>query len=302
MKTYLKRTALVALLCCAPLTGRAQLSAGLQLPQEQFLTGEALPVSVRITNFTGQTLELGRDNYWLEFSLESREGRPIAPTSQTPVQGEFDLPNATIATKRVNLTPHYPPLSSGHFILSATLHIQAWGQRLKIAPVEFDIIPGSTLWEQRFGVAPSTATPGPPEIRRYALQTANHLKVLKLYALITDATGQKPFAVFPLGPMLTFSSPEKQIDRASLLHVLYQYGARSFYYITINPDGEIILRNTYDYAGPSRPTLQVTKEGEVIVHGGVRRPASDDFPPAPKPEPEITPPPATENISSEPTD
>ncbi len=302
MKTYLKRTALVALLCFAPLNSQAQLSAGLQLPQEQFLTGEALPVSVRITNFTGQTLELGRDNYWLEFSLESREGRPIASLNSVPVQGEFDLPNATIATKRVNITPHFPPLSTGHFILSATLHIQAWGQRLKIAPVEFDIIPGSTLWEQRFGVAPSTTKPGPPEIRRYALQTANHLQVLKLYALITDATGQKPFAVFPLGPMLTFSSPEKQIDRASNLHVLYQYGARSFYYIIINPDGEITLRNTYDYADRSRPVLQVNKEAEVLVYGGVRRPASDDYPPAPKPDPESTPPPATEDTGSEPTD
>jgi hypothetical protein len=101
---------------------------------------------------------------------------------------------------------------------------------------------------------------------------------MKLYVRVTDATGDRPLAVFPIGPMLTFSSPEKQIDRQSKLHILYQYGARSFYYCIIDPDGILELRHTYDYALQVRPTLRVNDQGQVLVLGGARRRTPDDLP------------------------
>jgi hypothetical protein len=50
---------------------------------------------------------------------------------------------------------------------------------------------------------------------------------MKLYVRVTDDSGNRVFGIFPLGPMLTFSTPEKQIDKESHLHVLYQTGARA---------------------------------------------------------------------------
>jgi glycine/D-amino acid oxidase-like deaminating enzyme len=78
--------------------------------------------------------------------------------------------------------------------------------------------------------------------------------------------------------MVSFSKPECQIDKSSNLHVLYQTGARSFNYSVINPDGRLLVRQTYDYSD-TRPVLRIDREGRILIGGGVRRSSSDDLPP-----------------------
>ena len=281
-------------LAATAVTAWAQVSAGLHLAQDQFLPGEAIPVAVRITNFSGQTLTLGRDNFWLQFLLEEKRGPSLASISNVPVAGEFELDNAMIATKRVDLAPHYRSLRPGRYVLSSVLRISDWASFIKLDPVEFDVFEGTVVWEHLFGVPNSSGTPGRPEFRRYALQQALHLKQLKLYAAVTDPSGGRIHAVFPLGPMLTFSKPEKQIDRESNLHLLWQFGARGFYYCVINPEGRLIARQTHDYSGPSRPVLSTADDGRILVRGGVRRRAMNDLPedqplPAPDNQPSVPP-------------
>ena len=93
--------------------------------------------------------------------------------------------------------------------------------------------------------------------------------------------------------MVSFSHPEGQVDKSSNLHVLYANGPHSYSYTVFNPDGDIVVRETYDYTA-SRPRLHVDQEGKISVAGGVRRFSSKDLP-APKPAAtEPTAPPATE--------
>jgi len=258
-----------------------QVSAGLHLTQDQFLPGESIPTSLRITNFSGRTLSFGQDSLWVQFGLEKHDGPSIASVSTVPVAGRFDLENSMIATKRVDLAPHYPVLDPGFYTLRATVRSPDWRSEIEAAPVEFAIISATVLWEQRFGVPVAEGSQNPPEVRVYALQQALHLQQMKLYVRVTDVVGKRVFAVYPIGPLLTFSNPERQIDRKSDLHVLYQYGARSFYYTVVRPDGELVLKQTYDYVGASRPVLAMNREGDIMVRGGVRRPALDDVPPTP---------------------
>ena len=277
----LHRLVLLALFALT-LPARGQLNVGLVLHQEQFLPGESIPVAVRITNFSGQTLSMGRDNSWLRFTLDVKDGRLPLQVSEIPVRGEFNLASSTIATKRADLAPHFETLRPGRYILRAGVRIEAWNRTVPAPPIEFDVIQGTVLWEQPFGVPAAAGAEAGPEIRRYALQQAIHLKQMKLYVRVTDNAGNRIFNVFPLGPMLTFSNPEQQIDRESKLHVLYQYGARSFYYCVINPDGQLTLRHTHDYAGTSRPVLGADEAGRIGVRGGGRREARDDFPETPQ--------------------
>jgi hypothetical protein len=215
--------------------------------------------------------------------LESTSGRPIAPLGQVPVAGEFEQESSTVATKHVDLGPHYPLLDPGRYAVSASVELPGWGARVESRPLEFDVIEGTVLWQQVFGVPPTgTNTVNSfPEQRRYALQQALHLDKPKLYVRVSNLPGDRVFAVYPLGPMLTFSAPEHQIDRQARLHVLYQYAARSFYYYAIAPDGHLLARRTFDYAGGSRPELIVADAGMVLVRGGVRHRMSDDFPAEP---------------------
>jgi hypothetical protein len=261
------------------LLSRLALSAQVKIEvvpeQDQFLPGETLTVAARVSNLSGQSLELGGEPDWLTFSVESRDGLVVAELAKAPVQGEFTLDSSKVAIKRVDLAPCFNLTRPGRYTVTAAVRIRAWNQEFSSKPRSFDIIQGAKLWEQEFGLP----QPGnqSPEVRKYVLQQANYLRQLKLYIRITDLADTRVFRVFAIGPMISFSQPQPQVDKSSNLHVLWQTGARAFAYRVINPDGDVIVRQTYDLIG-SRPRLQFGEEGKVIVHGGARRVTRDDLP------------------------
>jgi hypothetical protein len=258
----------------------AQVSVELVLDQEQFLLNESLPVTVRITNRSGQPLRLGQEKNWLTFSIESRDGFVPAPLAEVPVSGDLEIQSTMEAHRTVDLMPYYDLGKPGRYTLRATLRVKQWNEEFLSKPREFEIARGSKIWEQEFGVARTGG--GSPEARKYTLQQANYMKRLMLYVRVTDLAEHQVFKVFPAGPLVSFSRPEAQIDRQSNLHVLFQTGARSFLYEVVTPDGELIERQTHDYAG-TRPVLRTSEEGRTFVAGGARRPSATDLPPGPPP-------------------
>jgi hypothetical protein len=279
----MKKIGLLLVLLLASLSRlSAQVTVEVTLDQDQFLPGESLPVTVRITNRSGQTLRLGNDPHWLTFAVESHNDFIIVKTGKVPVLGAFTLDSSMRAIKRVDLAPYFDMTKPGRYTVIATVTIKAWNQQISSDPKAFDVIQGANIWEQQIGVpVPAGATNRTPDVRTYALQQANYLrKRLMLYVRLTDATG-KINKVFPIGPMLSFGQPEPQVDRMSNLHVLYQDGPRSFSYTVINPDGDLILHQTFGYT--TRPRLTADGDGNITVVGGLRQVKSDDVPP-PRPE------------------
>lgn len=273
-------------LFAAVLPVSAQVTVEVVPDQDQFLPGEALPVAVRIINHSGQTLHFGDDPDWLTFAVESRDGLIVVKTGEVPVLGQFTLESSKKATKRVDLAPYFNLTRPGCYSIIATVHIKEWDGQVASAPKAFDIIEGAKLWSQEFGI-PTGVTNQSPEVRKYILQQANYLKTqLKLYLRLTDVSESKVIKVFPIGPMVSFGRPEPQLDKFNNLHVLYQDGARQFSYTVINPDGDVIIRQTYDYVN-ARPRLQMGEDGKLTVIGGVRRMTADDVPSPKAPTNEI---------------
>ena len=265
---------LVASLCHSP----GQVTVEVTQDQDQFLPGEALIAAVRITNRSGQTLNFGSDPGWLTFSVESRDGYVVLKTGEVPVMGEFSLESSKRAIKRVDLAPYFNLAKQGRYSIVANVTIKEWNQQISSAPKLFDIIEGAKLWEQEIGVPRSNkSTNQAPEVRKYTLQEANHLrKSLMLYLRLSDSAG-KINKVFPIGPMISFGQPDSQVDKSNNLHVLFQNGPHSFSYLVFNPDAEIVRRQTFDYT--TRPHLQTDNDGHFSVAGGRRRVTSDDVPP-----------------------
>lgn len=257
---------------------RAQVTVEVLMDQEQYLPGETIPVAVRVANRSGQTMRLGRDENWLKFSVEAQSGYVVLKKADVPVKGEFTLESAERGTVRFNLQPYFDLTRSGTYSVIATVSIPEWNQQISSEPKSFDVIEGAKLWEQEFGMprAPG-ATNAMPEMRKYALQQANYLRnQLRLYVQITDASG-KISKVTPIGPMLSFGRPDPQVDRVSNLHLLYQNGPHTFNYTVVNPNGDIIVRRTYDFT--SRPHLKADDYGNFEVVGGIRRVTPGDLPP-----------------------
>jgi hypothetical protein len=246
--------------------------------QQQFLPGEAMEVAVRITNRSGQPLHLGAEEDWLTFSIDSRDGVVVPKLADPPVAGEFVLESSKVAIKRVDLAPYFSLTMPGRYQILATAHITDWKRDVTSFPKPFDLIEGSKLWEQEVGMPKSSPdTNAVPEVRRFILHQANYLKgQLRLYLRVTDAVG-RAIKVFPVGPMVSFSRPEPQVDRFSNLHLLYQNLPHSYSYTVCDLNGDITIRRTYDYV-TTRPRLRVNDDGEITVAGGSRRVTSNDVP------------------------
>lgn len=262
----------------------AQMLVEVTLEQDQFLPGEAMPATVRITNRSGRTLRLGTEEDWLTFSVQERRGAIVQKNGEAPVLGEFILESAQVASKKVDLSPYFVITRPGSYHVVATLRIKDWDSLVTSPPKRFDIIEGAKLWAQEFGVPARGDASQPPEVRRYALVQANYLRSeLRLYFRLTDAAGTKILKLFPLGKIVSFGRPEAVVDGESRLHVLHQDGARTSRYTVINPDGEIILRQLYEYS-QVRPRLAATADNKIGVSGpGIARRLDKGDVPASKP-------------------
>jgi len=267
----------------------AQVSVDVLLDQEQFLPSESVPVKVRITNRSGQTLHFGADANWLTFSVESADGFVVVKNSDVPVSDEFGLDSSQMATKSVDLAPYFALSRPGRYNIIATVRIKEWRAEVASPAKGFDVINGAKLWSQDFGLpAPAGVTNRAPEVRRYSLIEANYLRSqLRLYVQVSDESEARVFKVSAVGPLVSFSQPETKLDRLSNLHVLYQSGAKAFTYSVVNPNGDIKKQEIYDYFN-SRPRLGVNDNGDVVVVGGVRRVKPAELPQV-KPPNEVPP-------------
>jgi hypothetical protein len=281
---------IAAMMAMPVLTVSAQVTVNLTLEQNQFLPGEALPVAVHIVNQSGQSLRLGADPNWLTFSVEAADDFIVVKNSDPPVQGEFNLDSSQVATKRVDLEPCFDLKQAGHYRIIATVRIKDWHTEVTSPPMGFDVISGAKLWSQVFGVPlPAGVSNRPPEVRMYTLEEANYLhSQLRMYVRVSDESGATVYRVRAIGPMVSFSQPEEQLDRFSNLHVLYQSGASSFLYSVINPKGDLVSQEIYDYFN-TRPRLRVGNDGSITVFGGVRRVKPQNIPPVRSPD-QLSPP------------
>jgi hypothetical protein len=276
----MKNLGLVFVLMLASATGLlAQVAAEVQMEQGQFLPGEPIPVSVRVINHSGQTLHFGKED-WLSYSVEANDGFIPVKTGEPPVAHDFDLETSRIATQHSDLSPYFTISRPGQYSVIASVKIDGWGAEVTSTPKRFVVIKGTKLWEQGFGVLQSAAANHePPELRKYILVQATYLKSMKLYLRLTDTTESRVIRLVPIGPIVSFSRLQTQLDRQNNLHLLYEDGARSSNYSVINTDGEIIIRQTHVYTDAG-PRLKVDESGNVSVVGGARHVAANDLPAA----------------------
>ena len=266
----------------------AQVTVEVVLDQKQFLPRETLPLTVRITNRSGQPLHLGAKSNWLKFSVTTENNSVVSQIADVPVVGEFDLDSSETAIKHVDIAPYFNLAREGSYRVVAVVRINDWNDEIYSPPQSFDVIDGARLWSQSFGIPMSPdVTNRMPEVRKYTLEEANYLhSQLRMYVEVSDEAELHIYSVRAIGPMVSFSQPEARLDRVNRLHVLYQSGARVFTYSMIDTDGNIVRQENYDYLD-SRPRLKLDDNGDIIVLGGVRRVKATDvplvLPPAPVP-------------------
>ena len=253
----------------------AQVNVEVLFDQEQFLRSESLPLRVRISNFSGQTLRLGEELDWLAFTVSSDDGKALARQGNIPLPKAFSLDSAKSVSLRADLMPYFQLHDAGRYKVAVRVKIPQLQSEVTADPKTFDIISGVKIWEKEVGL-PGTS---PLVVRKFALQQATFLKQARLYARITDDK-ESVIRVIQLGPVVSFTKPEAVVDKSSQLHVLFQNGQRSCSYAIVTPDGDQIIRQTHEIVGSSRPHLRHEEDGRVVVQGGERKVAMTDLPPS----------------------
>jgi hypothetical protein len=267
-----------AVLMAASLLGAmAQVNVEVVLDQEQFLRSESLPLRIRISNFSGQTLKMAEQPDWLVFHIDDDESRALLRKGDLPAMKPFEIESSKTVSLRADLMPQFDLSRIGRYRISARVQFPQLEKEIVTDQKKFDIISGTDIWKREFGVPGHT----PPEVRLYTLQVANLQKGNQIYVRITDSTGARVFRVFPLGPVMSFSANtiEAQLDASNNLHVLFQNYKDTFVYSVVAPDGEQIIRQLHEIAGDSRPHIRTEDGNRILVVGGQRRILLSDLPP-----------------------
>jgi hypothetical protein len=277
-------------LLSAALAGIFALSAQAQVvvvdivtQQNEFLSGEAMTIGVRIANQSGRELHLGRDNQWLKIDVRSLDERRVGVMKEIPIIGAFTVESPMRGMKLFDIEPYFEMNRPGRYFITATVFIREgrWQQEVKSAPKAVNIVTGLTVWDKQFGVIDNARPQGAPEVRKYALQRANMVNSkMKMYLRLSSVDGFKVYRVVPIDYMTSFSKHEAKTDKYNNLHVLLQTPraiARDWNYSVFGDDGRLILRRTYN-ADHSRPRLRPDKDGLVQVVGGMRRSSRSDLP------------------------
>ena len=162
----------------------AQVNVEVVFDQEQFLRSESVPLRVRISNFSGQTLHLGYEPDWLKFNVTGEDGKELPTSGRIPLAKPFSLDSAKTVSLSADLMPYYELSAAGHYKVSVQARVPELEKEVVAKPKGFDIISGTKLWEREVGVPGVT----PPVVRKFALQQATFLKQSRLYARVTDAS------------------------------------------------------------------------------------------------------------------
>lgn len=270
---------LAAWFASATVLSAQQVKVEVLLDQNEFIVGESIPVAVRVVNHSGQTIHFGKED-WVNYSVEAADGFVVLKNGDGPMAHDFDVESSQMATQRSDLQPYFTITRGGRYTVTATVKIKDWEAEVTSEPVNFEIIRGTKMWEQEFGVPkPPGAPKGEPEVRKYSLQRATYLKHVSLYLRVTDPAEAKVFKVIKVGPIVSFANPRTQLDAQNNLHLLYEDGSRSFSYTVTNPDGEMLVRQTY-YSTDRPPRLTMDDSGNIVVTGGARHVTSNDLPAA----------------------
>lgn len=274
---------LAGLLCLtfiAPL--RSQVEVKVESEQKHYLVGEPLRVGVKIVNRSGQTLTFGRSSEWLSIGINSHQDLPVARVREVDASGIFKVPSSKAVTRWLDLSSSYRIPRPGRYYVRAVVQIKQWGAKISSPPMTLNVIEGAPLWKKTFGVPTEKSdqqVKRRPEARKYILKQMTLIDEIRLYLQITTPSEEGVYTAIPVCEMVSFSEPEAVLDPNNRIHVLCQDGARTFNYSVFKPSGELVLRRTHRYTR-TRPVLRKNEQGKVVVFGGERVKAKDDYPPS----------------------
>jgi hypothetical protein len=254
-------------LCALAGAASAQVEVKLQMPRKSFVAGESIPVTVSITNQSGQDINFqgSRNAGWIDFTVTSTgRGVPMTPAGE-PAFGSMSVPLGQTKARGFDLRKIFPLTQTGNYSVYATIRLPGQTREGFISNrVAFNLDAAVPYWTQRAGVS---GTQG--QSREFRVLNYNNGKKSLLYAQVIDLGTGSPLQTHSLGEYLSFSKPTVTLDNRQVMHVLYLVAPTVWSHAKVTSEGMLLGAELHKTTGAGNPMLTTSRTGEVGVANSI---------------------------------
>jgi hypothetical protein len=244
----------------------AQIDVKLQMSRKTYVAGETIPISVSITNNSGQDLVFQGDNRlgWIDFTVTSSRDVPMTPLGR-PTFGAVKIPLGQTMTRSIDLAQMFPLQSMGNYSVYGVVRLPGQTTDGFISNrLLFNINTARPYWSQKVGV-PGKAG----ETREYRVLNFTGGKKTTLYAQVVDSRTGNPLQTHSLGEVLMFRKPSVAVDNRQVMHILYLIGPTLWAHARLGPDGTLLGRELHKRGAGPDPILVTLSSGIVQVGNSI---------------------------------
>lgn len=244
----------------------AQIDVKLQMARTTYVSGESVPVSVSITNNSGQDLVFQGNNRmgWIDFTVTSNRGVPMTPLGR-PTFGAVKIPLGQTMTRTIDLAQMFPLQTMGNYSVYGVVRLPGQTTDGFISNrLLFNINTARPYWSQKVGV-PGKAG----QTREYRVLNFTGGQKNMLYAQVVDTRTGNPLQTHSLGEVLMFRKPTVALDNRQVMHVLYLIGPTLWAHARVGPDGTLLGRELHKRGAGPDPILVTLSSGIVQVGNSI---------------------------------
>jgi hypothetical protein len=249
-------------LACA----RAQVEVRLQMGRTTFVAGEQIPLSVSVTNHSGQDLAFQGNSRlgWIDFTVMSGRGVAMTPLGQ-PAFGSVKIPLGQTMTRTVDLSKLYSLQSMGNFSVYAVVRLPGQTHEGFMSNrLLFNVNTARPYWTQKVGV-PGKAG----QTREYRVLEFSGGPKTMLYAQVMDTRTGGALQTHSLGEVMMVRKPSITLDNRQVMHVLYMVAPDTWGHARVSPNGTLLGRELHKRGAVSDPVLVTNRSGVVQVGNSV---------------------------------
>lgn len=242
-------------------TAAAQVEVRIQMESRNFVAGEPIPVTVSVTNHSGQDIEFqGTKQYgWIDFNVTSNRGVPMSPLAK-PSFGGMKVPLGQTMSRSFDLARIYPLKEMGNYSVYAMVRLPGQSRDGFVSNrILFNVDSARPYWSQKVGL-PGKAG----QTREYRVLDYNSGQKSMLYAQVIDAKTGTPMQTHSLGEYLSFRKPSVTLDNRQVMHVLFLKAPTIWAHARVAPDGAL-LGAEFHKSGAGDPMLMTSRDGIVQV-------------------------------------
>lgn len=247
-------------------SAHGQLAVNIRMNQSQYLAGEAILVSVTITNHTGTDLTLANQGRtpWLDLVVKKANGEPASSLGRTNF-GAVKVASGQSMSKTIDIAGIYHLREPGTYSVSALVRSGGADSSGFISNrLLFNCANVRPDWTQKVGVAGQ-----PGKVHEFRVINFTNSRRSLLYTQVVDSKTGVSLQTLNLGEALLFRKPQAAVDRTQTLHVLYLATPEFYVHARVDVQGRFVGRDLHKRGGAGDPRLMTFADGSVKVAGSV---------------------------------